>query len=115
MWISGKLADGTKDSNEISVGTVLSSGDGKVTVTAGGEYKQIAVLCPAGITGMPLEGDEVVVFPTGDGAVCSPVSPGSSGVLPGEIMIRAASGAYIHLKADGTAVINGRVFAKEAE
>ncbi len=43
--------------------------------------------------------------------LCAGVTAKPEGLAAGELMLRAASGAYIHLKNNGEVEINGQVFA----
>ena len=113
MWISGQIADNSKKNSEISRGVAVKAGGGRATVKSGEEYKDISIISPSGISYVPAEGEEVIVFPMEDGAVCSSVVSGDADIEAGELMLKVASGGYIWFKNDGSVVVNGHVFEKE--
>lgn len=113
MWISGQIADNTKKRSEISRGYAIKCHAGRVTVKSGDEYKDIPVISPSGISYLPREGEEVAIFPSEGGAVCSTILSENTEIEPGELMIKSPSGGYIRFKNDGQVVVNGQAFAKE--
>ena len=113
MWLSEEIATSGKDMFQPRLGHVVKTNKDKVTVKADGDYNDVAVINVNNIESMPTVGDEVVVFPVGDSAVCSTLTSRHSSVQEGEIYISNDNGAYIWLKNDGTIVINGQVFNKE--
>lgn len=113
MWLSEEIATAGKDTFQPRIGYITKVNKDKVTVKADGDYKDINVLVASGINSMPCVGDEVVVFPMGESAVCSGLSKENTTAQNEEIYISNSAGAYVWLKKDGAVVINGHVFNKE--
>ena len=114
MWLSEEIASSGKEVSQPRLGCITKVQDDKVTVKADCVYDDIYVISPSGISSIPQVGDEVVVFPMGENAACGTINKRESFVSDGEVYLSTSSGAYVWLKNDGTVVINGQVFSKEA-
>lgn len=90
---------------------------GGVEPEANGTYQTrgIAQYGPYGYqSGLP-GGTDILTVPAPSGRAAVGVAQASGGLLPGEIKITAGSGAYLFLRSDGCAEINGLVITAAGE
>lgn len=91
-------------------GTVLISSQDGIFVSSCVDGAYLEQVMPYGFYSRPCEQDEVLILPTEDGKYVllgNLFQPGQIG--RGEVMLKAKSGAYLHLKSDGSVEINGLV------
>lgn len=109
MWLAKQMAARADGSEQATAGHVTAVKTG-LTVSADGEYRDVSMYAPPGISSRPKMGDPVLLLEANGekqmvGAKCD-----TEGLLPGELRLRSAGGAEIVLKNNGQVVINGRVF-----
>ena len=109
MWISQKMGALEQSGAQTQMGEVTNNVDG-ITVQAVGQYSNIPIVSPWGITYLPPKGTKVLVLETDDTTVCAGAVLNTTGLAAGELMLRSSGGACIHLKNNGEVVINGQVF-----
>lgn len=107
MWLSRRLTE-RKSGYPAELGQVTGSGE-QLTAAGSAEVRGIRMLSPYGFTGMPPRGENVLIIPCGDGAVCAGMAAEQPDVAEGEIRIFSLGGAEIRLKNNGDVVINGAV------
>lgn len=113
MWISEQLRfDG---SAELPLTGVVTRVEGsKVDVNSFMPFSGLDCVGSAGMEALPQVGDEVLVLPTMGGYYCAgrvlPVS-----TAEGEVVLRSGGGAFLRLRADGYAEINGLVISPQGE
>ena len=96
---------------------------GLLSVIGAGETRDLEVCVPGGYCWKPRIGQSVIVVRTGAegeaqsiiGCPDAPENTTAEDMEPGEVYISSTGGAYIYLKNNGEAIINGQVFAKEEE
>ncbi len=110
MWISEKVSALEREEGGHQLGEV-QNGKEKLVIQANGRYDDVQLLTPWGITYLPPRGVQAVVVQADGTPLCAGVTAKPEGLAAGELMLRAASGAYIHLKNNGEVEINGQVFA----
>lgn len=110
MWISRQLKNDAVQPRAERGNVLVSNDDG---FGAGGTVamRDVKSYAPYGYTSAPPVGEEVMLLPSTDGQVLIGTRASSS-VEAGEIMIKSLGGAYIHLKNDGSIVLNGLVIDK---
>ena len=113
MWLSEEIATSGKENFEPKLGYITRVNKNRVTVKADTDYSDIKLMSDSTIKSAPRVGDEAIVFPIGDSAVCSVLSSEAGDTKDDEICISNNAGAYILLKSDGTIIINGQTFKKE--
>lgn len=70
---------------------------------------------PYGFKSVPVRGETILFLPVGDGyCALGAIDNGKIQLNEGEVALYSAGGAKIILKNDGSVVINGRVFEREA-
>lgn len=109
MWISQKMGTLEQSGSQTQLGEVTNHAGG-ITVQAVGAYHDMSIVSPWGITYLPPKGTKVLVQEVEDTAVCAGAILPTTGLEAGELMLRSAGGACIHLKNNGDVVINGQVF-----
>lgn len=106
MWLTEKLNRNTE--TNLTEGEVGSSE--RLTIT--GESVHIAPqqVLPYGIASVPPAGEQAVML----SGLCVGVATVQDARLePGELLLFSSGGAEIHLKNDGTVVINGQSFSRK--
>ena len=107
MWISKQIIKEQK---------VPAVECGKVTMSSNGAVERnVNFYSPYGYNFCVPKGERLLLTQGGGEQVCIGVENDSSNVEYGEIKITSLSGAYIHLKNDGSIVINGLVISKEGK
>ena len=109
MWISKQII------KEQKVPAVTMSSNGAVEATSTGVERNVNFYSPYGYNFCVPKGERLLLTQGGGEQVCIGVENDSSNVEYGEIKITSLSGAYIHLKNDGSIVINGLVISKEGK
>lgn len=106
MWLTEKLQ--RKSDPALTEGEV-SAAD-RLTVT--GESVHIAPqqVLPYGIASSPPAGEQAVML---SGLCVGVTAVQDARLQPGEVLLFSSGGAEIHLKNDGTVVINGQSFARK--
>lgn len=80
------------------------------------EYRDLPVCSPFGFFSLPPKGQEVLILDSQQrnllvGAVTE--SSQLPHIQEGEVLVRANSGAFLHLKSDGSVSINGLVIGQD--
>lgn len=94
----------------------LSSGDltyargDRAVVRGAQEYPDVLFAAPYGVYALPPQGERVVLLYDGEETMGIGVPMRGERAQPGEILLRSAGGAYLLLKKDGTAELNGQSF-----
>lgn len=106
MWISEQISKaGERTENQTGKSTLNSNGS--VEITSTGVCRDVELYTPYGYS-FSLPTGENVLLTRCDGAQAGlGVKLNCEDLVTGEIKITASSGAYIHLKDDGSVVING--------
>lgn len=114
MWISRQI---NKNYSEPSIqsGRVTLNGSGGLEAVSTGVERSVDVFSPFGyFYSVPANTDMLLArFDGRQGAIGTAME--SEALDVGEIKITCPSGAYIHLKNDGSVVINGTVISKTGE
>lgn len=106
MWISKQLSDSRNDT-DVQTGKSTLNSDGSVEVVSSTVSRNVDMYAPYGYA-FSLPAGKNVLLAKGDGEqVGIGVSVDSRNLKAGEIKITAASGGYIHIRADGSVDING--------
>ena len=93
-----------------SFGTVLRSEKNGLGISSQVDVQAARAVHPYGIYSLPCEQDEVLMLPTQDGKyVLLGVTRQAGELESGEILLQAKSGAYLKLRSDGCAELNGMV------
>lgn len=71
------------------------------------EQRGLPVFAPRGMAYRPCEGDNLLLVPAGGANVCAGVLCAAEELEAGEVRLASASGAVIHLRQDGSIVLNG--------
>lgn len=115
MWIP-KSISGNTTQRTAERGSVVYSEGGKMSVAGSIGCENVKKAVPYGIAYSAPLGEKTVTIPVGNADVCVGVVENNNNNLEqGEIMLFSSGGAKIILKNDGTVIINGQVFEKEAE
>ena len=104
MWLSERKSAKSEDD---AVGSVTVSGE-KYAVMGFSEHRNIGIYTPGGYFWRPFVGDEVLVLK--DGIVGK--RSDETDLLPGEVCIRSAGGAEIHLCNDGSIRLKGNLITE---
>lgn len=113
MWLSEKVALGSRsDGPGAEIGTVTSGGT-RPSVMLGGERRKLELVSPGGVYWAPAQGDEVLVTHCGDedfvsGALQDKNAPE---LAPGEVCIRSGN-SRVRVFADGRIELEGTVDVK---
>jgi len=110
MWLSKQSAAREGNTGGTSAGRVTGV-RGSMTVMGDGEYRDVAVYGPPGISALPLVGDNALLVEAGGEKRLLGVRNNTEGLEPGEIRLRSAGGAEILLKNNGEVRVNGQVIA----
>lgn len=106
MWISRQITK-TQESTALQSAVSTLNSNGEVEAVSTGAERSIHIYAPYGYSfSLPAGVDMLLTKSDGEQAAIGTLMK-NSGIKAGEIKITAASGAYIHLKNDGTVVING--------
>lgn len=106
MWISRRLAI-QRDRERAERGVVSSGTGGTVDAGASVNERGIESYSPYGYFANIPAGEEIILIPSNDGQVALGVKSTGNDAKCGEIKIISQGGACIHLKNDGSVVING--------
>ena len=101
MWISKQIIKEQKVP-AVECGKVTMSSNGAVEATSTGVERNVNFYSPYGYNFCIPKGERLLLTQGGGEQVCIGVENDSSNVEYGEIKIMSLSGAYIHLKNDGS-------------
>ncbi|MCM1114356.1 MAG: hypothetical protein NC397_02545 [Clostridium sp.] len=106
MWISEHIV---KESSSpiIQTGKSTLNANGNVEAVSTGVQRNLQIYSPYGYSASLPANVDILLADSGDAQVGIGVLQNSTSLNTGEIKITASSGAYIHLKSDGSVVING--------
>ncbi len=111
MWIAQQTARGAEQKDSAALGLVTRGGLSPA-VLRGDERRSADVIGPGGLWWCPAAEEQALVL---GGCVVGRRQPGPPVALaPGEVLL-ACGGSYVHLRADGTIRIHGRVETDEPE
>lgn len=110
MWLSRRLTE-KRISTSAELGQVISSGE-QLTAAGSAEVRNIPMLVPYGVEGMPPKGENTMMIPCAQGAVCAGIIVNQMDIAEGEVRVFSMGGAEIRLKNNGDVVINGMVIDK---
>lgn len=114
MWISRQIVKPT-DNPTVESGRVTLSNKNQVEAVSTGVDRNLQLYAPYGYTfSLPSGVSMLLAKSDGEQAGIGALMQDKS-VKVGEIKITAQSGAYIHLKNDGSVVINGLEISKYGE
>lgn len=106
MWISKQLAAESGET-DLQTGKSTLNSNGKVEVVSSSVNRNVDMYAPYGYC-FSLPAGNHILLAKGDGEqIGIGVSVDSSNLKTGEIKITSSSGGYIHLKENGSVVING--------
>lgn len=110
MWISKRLRNAMTEPKAERGNVILSDSDG---VEAGGTIttRNVHSYLPYGYNSTPPIGEEVMLLPSTDGQVLIGARA-TCDIEGGEVIISSLGGAKIHLKNDGSIVLNSLVIDK---
>ena len=112
MWIPKEIA-AKQSQRQAANGCIVYSDGSETAINATQEYNSVPKAVPYGIAYAAPIGTKSIVIPVGDSQVCAGViSKGFPELKSGEIILFSSGGAKIHLKNDGSVVINGKIFEK---
>lgn len=97
------------------VAQVTFSQEDEFGASSGYERRKIPTFSARGITYRPCQGDHVLLFNVAGKEVCAGVLCQSEKIEPGELSLSSSGGANIHLKADGSVVINGLTITSDGQ
>lgn len=109
MWVSQKMGALEYSDAQMQLGEVTNNVGG-ITVQAVGQYSNMPIAAPWGITYLPPKGAKVLVLESEEMTLCTGAVMETTALAAGELMLCSAGGASIHLKNNGEVVINGQVF-----
>lgn len=112
MWISKQLSKGQSTPTVQSGMSTLNS-DGQVEAVSTGTERNIGIYSPYGYSfSLPCGVEMLLTKCDGQQAAIGTLMQNDD-IRSGEIKITSASGAYIHLRDNGTVVINGMIIDKD--
>lgn len=112
MWISKQISR-QQDNTINQTGSSKSNSNGSIDVTSSGACRNVETYTPYGYNySLPISQDVFLTRCDGE-QTCLGVRLCGDGLASGEIKITASSGAYIHLRQDGSVVINGLTINKD--
>ena len=115
MWLTRQLTKTAARFPEMTPGEISESGAARLSVQGAQEHREARQLAPYGVLSSPPVGGECVTFFAGDKTLCAGLMQGETEIQPGELLLFSQGGVSVHLKNDGTVVINGRVFPAAQE
>lgn len=115
MWISKQVARQSASPTVERGKITLTSDGGNVEAAATGVERNVKVYSPYGYAFRAPKGENILLTQGGGEPAVIGLESSCSGLADGEIKISAQSGAYIRLKSDGTAEINGLIISKEGK
>ncbi|MDD6728279.1 MAG: hypothetical protein PUE08_03550 [Eubacteriales bacterium] len=106
MWISKQTVNGG-DKAAVESGKVTLNDNGHLEAVSTGAQRSVKVYAPYGYSFSAPKGSELLMTRNAGEQVSFACEMESADTKEGEIKITASSGAYIHLKNDGSVIING--------
>ncbi len=110
MWISEKLLRraGAASAAELGETTI---GGGSAAVLTQGENRDTVRIAPGGYHWLPRSGQRVLLMrcAQGENVLCGAEAEEEQKLEPGEVYITTETGAFIHLKNDGSLRLGGSV------
>lgn len=106
MWISRNIGR-VQETAAAETGKVTLNSKGQVEAVSTGVDRNIQIYSPYGYSFSLPSGINMLFTKSGGEQAGIGVAMNNSGIRVGEIKIQAQSGAYIHLKRNGSVVING--------
>ena len=79
------------------------------------EYRGLPVFGPGGSSYIPKEGERLLILRCDGGDLCAGVAGDPTGLLPGELRLGRPDGGNIHIRQDGSVVINGLVITADGQ
>lgn len=112
MWISRQLSKG-QSASQLQMGVSTLNDNGQVEAVSTGTERDISIYSAYGYSFSLPAGAQMLLSSDGGQQAAIGVLMDGGNIEQGEIKITSASGAYIHLKNDGSVVINGRKINKD--
>lgn len=112
MWISKQITK-TQETPTVQTGTSTLNSNGQIEAVSTGSERNISIYSPYGYCFSMPAGVEMLLAKS-DGqqaAIGTLMNP--DGIANGEIMIKSLSGAYVHLKNNGSVIINGLEISRD--
>lgn len=109
------LLSGNKSKNKACIAQVSYSEEDDFGAVWDRERRGMPVFSPRGINYRPCEGDNILLMPVENSDVCVGVLCNSAGLASGELSLSSSGGANIHLKNDGSIVLNGLVITRDGK
>lgn len=99
----------------IGAGDVTYALGDAATVRGAQEYPAVLFTAPYGVYSLPPQGERAVLLFGGKEVLGVGVPVQGEKAAPGELLLQSAGGAYLLLKNDGTALLNGQSFPAAKE
>lgn len=112
MWLVDYMTKNRGQNKGSSCGSVTSSSNGNVAVSASLEHRNVPIVAPYGVMYNPPENSKSVILDVAGTYMCLGVVSPFEELLPGELKLQSKGGASIVLKNDGTVLINGKVYGE---
>lgn len=114
MWISKKLAAESRET-DLQTGKSTLNSNGRVEVVSSSVNRNVDMYAPYGYSFSLPAGNNVLLAKGDGGQIGIGVSVDSNELKTGEIKITSSSGGYIHIRQDGSVVINGLIINRNGE
>lgn len=114
MWLS-KLAAEKGKTPLPEEGAVTGTGTGRISADGTCFRNSVPLYSPYGFVSLPPKKSDVLLIPCKNGTVCLGVKTENRDIESGEVIIFSSGGAFIKLKNDGSANINGVKITKNGE
>ncbi len=112
MWLVDYMTKNKGNNKVGSCGSVTSSSNGNVAVSASLEHRNVPIVAPYGVMYNPPENSKSVILDVAGTYMCLGVVSRYFELEPGELKLESKGGATIVLKNDGTVHINGKVYGE---
>lgn len=114
MWISSQIV---KESSEpyAQTGKSTLNNNGNVEAVSTGVNRNLKIVSPYGYSFSLPAGNELVLMKADGSQLGIGVPASDSSLKTGEIKITAKSGAFIHLRDDGSISLNGLIINNNGE
>ena len=112
MWISKQITK-AQETPTVQTGTSTLNSNGQVEAVSTGAQRNISIYSPYGYCFSLPTGAQMLLAKSDGQQVAIGTLMNSDGVAAGEIMIKSQSGAYVHLKNNGSVIINGLEISRD--
>lgn len=111
MWISRQF--GKAEQPIVETGKVTLNSNGELEAVSTGVQRDFSVFSPFGYCFSLPQGEDMLLIESSGEQASLGVVMKNENLQTGEVKITSSGGAYIHLRNDGTVVINGVEISKE--